>query len=199
MPRGLLLLLLAAVTATSGIACRGEAVAAQAVAGAPTAAGRAAAARPSEPQEFMESCDDLPLADKEACYARQPEELIAECERVRLHHCAPYARVHVLEERLRTLNAELLRSAASTAGSDRIGQPGEDNELAQSLSLSDRTWRAYRDAQCSLDPMIQGMSLREAPDLAEACRADMTSVRIREVEGMLSTVMEDTIDEQQTQ
>ncbi len=190
-------LLFAALLAIACAACRGEAAAApQAVPQIQKEPPAAPATGVSEPQDSMDNCDALPLSGKEACYARQPPEVIADCERMRLHHCAPYARMHALDKQLDESNRELLRVAGERYASYEANQPGYADDLAKAIAEADRAWRAYRDAQCSLDPLLQGMSRNEASDLAEACRADRTSARISELKEALSTVMEDTIDEQ---
>lgn len=147
----------------------------------------------------MESCDNLPLVNKEACYARQAPGLIAECERMRVHRCAPYARVHELEEQLKRLNVGLLQAAAEEYASYEGDQPGYVEELEQSFVAADRTWRAHREAQCKLEPFIQGMARNEAANLAEACRADKTAARVIEVKEMLSLFKDESDDEQRKQ
>ena len=193
--------LLAALLSVPVTACRGEAPSPQAASQAQAVprAPQAPAADPSAPGDSMESCDGLPLADKEACYARQAPDLMAECERMRLHHCAPYARMHESEKQLGQLNADLLQAAKKAYGSYEDSQPGYVKDLEESLADSDRTWRAYRDAHCNLDPLIQGMSRREAADLTEACRADKTAARVVEVKEMLATLKEEPNDEQRKQ
>src|SRR3546814_16791090 len=86
----------------------------------------------------MEICDNLPLVDKEACYARQAPDLMAECERMRIHRCAPYARVHGLEKQLERLNAGLLQAAAEAYASYEGDQTGYVEELERSFAAADR-------------------------------------------------------------
>lgn len=150
------------------------------------------------PRTPMEACAGLPLVDKEACYARQAPDLLAECERMRAHHCAPYAKVHELEKELGRLNVALLQSAKRVYATYEDNQPGYVKDLEQSLSEADRAWRAYRDADCALDPLIQGMSRQESVDLTEACRADKTAERVGALEERLSAFSEQTDGEQRS-
>lgn len=195
-----LLLLLAAFSAVPAASCGSEVNAAQNDPQVQTGEAQTAlvAATPP-PGDLMESCDNLPLVDKEACYARQAPDLMAECERMRTHRCAPYARVHELEEQLELLNAGLLQAAGTAYASYEGDQPGYVEELEQSFAAADRTWRAYRDAHCKLEPFVQGMARNEAANPAEACRADKTAARVIEVKEMLSIFKDETDDEQRKQ
>src|SRR3546814_12736437 len=101
---------------------------------------------------------------------------MAECERMRIHRCAPYARVHGLEKQLERLNAGLLQAAAEAYASYEGDQPGYVEELERSFAAADRTWRAHRDAHCKLEPLVQGMARHEVANRSEDPRGGKESV-----------------------
>lgn len=155
--------------------------------GPQTATDSSALASPERTAALGEGadCDAMPLADKEACYARQTPDRIAECESMRLHRCAPYAKMHESEQRLSRLNSAALDAATKEYAAYVDDDPDYLSELRRSFSEADRAWRAYLDAQCFLEPLAQGMSRSESADLSEACRADRTAARIAEVQAMM--------------
>src|SRR3546814_15934286 len=100
MRRIRLLLVRAALSATPATSCGSE-VTTQNSPRVQTGETQAAPAATTPPSgDLMEICDNLPLVDKEACYARQAPDLMAECERMRIHRCERYARVHGMEKQL---------------------------------------------------------------------------------------------------
>src|SRR3546814_14566560 len=112
MRRIRLLLVRAALSATPATSCGSE-VTTQNSPRVQTGETQAAPAATTPPSgDLMEICDNLPLVDKEACYARQAPDLIAECARMRIHRGAPYSRVHGLDNTLKRLNAGLLTAEA---------------------------------------------------------------------------------------
>lgn len=200
MPKALLMALIIGTAVFPLLSCHQGAVAAQAQDRTGKRSPDAAPESRSLPSaDTMESCDSLSLIDKEACYARQAPELIAECERIRLHRCAPYARVHELEQQLKRLNAELLKTSREVYASYDDTQPGYMAEMEQSITGADLAWRAHRDAHCNLEPLIEGMSRNEAPDLTEACRAAKTQSRISEIRDMILELKQGAGDEQHRQ
>lgn len=200
MPKAYLASLLAALGAIPAASCRGEVITAQNTAPPPESALKDAPTSVSARSgDTMENCDNLPLVQKEPCYARQPPDLVTECERMRPNHCAPYARVYALEKQLEQLNAALLQATRKAFASYEENQPGYVKDVQQLLAEADHAWRAYRDASCKLDPFIQGMSRSEAADLTEACRASTTSARVDAIEEMISKLKEDPDNEQRKQ
>lgn len=161
-------------------------------AAAPTAASGTSSDAPT-----TGDCDALPLAEKEACYARYDEAALAECERVRLYACAPYARMHKAEMQLKQINDVLLQAARKTYASYEDSQPGYVKDVEDSFAATDQAWRAYRDAQCNFEPFIQGMSRQETAGLTESCRARKTEERVGELMEMKSALFaeEETNDE----
>lgn len=126
-------------------------------------------------------CDALPLAEKEACYAGYDEGELAECEQARLYSCAPYARVHRAEVELKQVSEALLQDVRDAYTSYEDNQPGYVKDVESAYAAADSAWRAYRDAHCTLEPVVQGMSRQEAPGLTEVCRASMTETRVKEL------------------
>ena len=126
-------------------------------------------------------CDTLPRVEKEACYAEYDEAALAECERVRLHGCAPYARVHRAEAELDQVGDALLRNVRDAYASYDQNQPGYVRDVEDAYTAADRAWREYRDAQCALDPIVQGMSRQETSGLSAECRAGMTEARVKKL------------------
>lgn len=133
-------------------------------------------------------CGALPLVEKEACYASYDEGELAECEEIRLYSCAPYARVHRAEVELKQVGEVLLQEVRDTYASYEDNQPGYVKDVESAYVAADSAWRAYRDAHCALEPVVQGMSRQEAPGLTEACRASMTEARGKELKEQESTL-----------
>lgn len=151
-----------------------------------TSASTLAATRAGE--SAVEDCDSLPLAEKETCYASYDKAELTECERLRLHACAPYARVHRAEAELGKMNDALLRDLREAYASYEGDQPGYLKDVEGAYAAADRAWRAHRDAHCTLEPVVQGMSRQEAPGLTEVCRAGMTEARVKELKEQRSTL-----------
>ena len=131
--------------------------------------------------------DCLAIGDtkaRETCFAKKPDDEIAECERVRVHACKPYKEMHALEHKRVQLSQELLTKARKRYASYVEGDAAYLDDLANYLKGSDAAWIAYRDADCLLEPFVQGMSRREAPHLTEACRVERTKARIAELEAL---------------
>lgn len=139
-------------------------------------------------EQPLKNCDQPKLADMEACYARQSDEAIAACERMRPYACAPYKQVHDMEQALHQLNADVALAARKQYAGYTDNDAAYLDDLAKYLGDSDRTWRAYRDASCLLEPFAQGMARREAADLTEQCRAGRTQARIAELKELASSI-----------
>lgn len=139
----------------------------------------------------VRDCDGLPREEKEACYAEYDEAALKECERLRLHGCAPYARVYRAEAELRHVGDALLRHVRDAYASYEQNQPGYIRDVEDAYAVADSAWRDYRDAHCALDPIVQGMSRQEAPGLAADCRANMTEARVRALRKQTSLLFEE--------
>lgn len=140
MPKAYLASLLAVLAVIPAASCRGEAMTTQATAPLAESTLKDAPTSVSAPSgDTMENCDNLPLLQKEACYARQPPDLVTECERMRPNHCAPYASVYALEKQLEQLNAALLQATRKAFASYEDNQPGYFKDVEQFLAEADRT------------------------------------------------------------
>lgn len=124
------------------------------------------------------------LAEKRACLAEQDEAFIDGCERMRPMSCKPYREMHSAERAL--LQAETaFEASAQRAYRSYIGNdPAYLDDIAAHTREANTTWRAYRDAQCALEPLAQGMARGESENLAETCRLAKTKTRIAELEAL---------------
>jgi len=87
-----------------------------------------------------------------------------------------------------------IASARKAYGSYTDGDAGYLADLDATAREANRAWRAYREAQCALEPFAQGMSRDLAENLAEACRARMTRIRIDELRALYAPArMEDEL------
>lgn len=121
------------------------------------------------------------LTAKEACFAAQSDELVAQCEAIRVNACRPYGEMHRAERRLSELGVQLLAINRKRFDEYSESDPAYLDDLGALASASGQAWRAWRDAACSLEPFADGMSRREAADLTEACRAEWTEKRVSEI------------------
>ncbi|WP_249474885.1 lysozyme inhibitor LprI family protein [Luteimonas galliterrae] len=118
---------------------------------------------------------------REECFSHYRSQEIEECERAMPHACKPYKEMHALDLELDQLNARAINSVRSTYHAHTSNDAAYLSDLLDYLNSSDQAWRDYRDAECLLEPFIQGISRREAPNLTEACRAVKTRARIRDL------------------
>lgn len=129
-----------------------------------------------------QDCDGLAsLADKRVCYGEQDQASIDDCERTHPLRCKPYREMHVAERELAQVEQSSIASARKAYASYTDGDAGYLTDLDAAAREANRAWRAYREAQCALEPFAQGMSRDLAENLAEACRARMTRARIDEI------------------
>ncbi len=127
-------------------------------------------------------------AKREACFARQSDDDIAECERTRPSACRPYKDMYADERRLQALNTQLLALANKQYASNSKDDPAYLGDLARTTQDADRAWRTWRDAECTAEPFLEGMSRQEAGNLTEACRAEKTKARIDELNHLISNL-----------
>ncbi|MGN7920028.1 lysozyme inhibitor LprI family protein [Lysobacter sp. 22409] len=121
------------------------------------------------------------IEPREACFAAKSDAEIAECERVRMHACKPYKEMHALDRELIKASRDVLSRALRQYASYVGGDEAYLDDLSSRMQTSDRMWRAYRDADCRLEPFLQGMSRQEADGLSEACRVERTKARLRQL------------------
>lgn len=124
------------------------------------------------------------LLEKRACLAKQDETFIADCERMRPMSCKPYREMYSAEETLRQAEASLLQAAQQAYGSYTEDDPAYLDDLSASSREANVAWRAYREAQCALEPLAQGMARGESENLTETCRLAKTQERIAELEAL---------------
>ena len=124
------------------------------------------------------------LPEKRACFAAQDQPTIDDCERMRLLACAPYRGMEAAEKTLRQAEADLVQSARQAYRGYFVDDPAYLDDLATRARDANASWRAYRDAQCALEPLAQGMARSESENLAEACRLGKTQARIAELESL---------------
>jgi hypothetical protein len=99
-------------------------------------------------------------------------------------HCMPYREMYVAEKSLSAIESASIRSARKTYASYSEGDAAYLRDLESYAARSNRAWRAYREAQCAVEPFAQGMSRALAEDLSEACRVRMTQARIDEIKAL---------------
>lgn len=132
-----------------------------------------------------QDCDGLAsLADKRVCYGEQDQASIDDCEHTHPMRCKPYREMHVAERELAQVEQSSIASARKAYASYTDGDAGYLTDLDSAAREANRAWRAYREAQCALEPFAQGMSRDLAENLAEACRARMTRIRIDELRAL---------------
>lgn len=153
--------------------------------GSGSSTGTTSARASTEP--LPPDCDGLSsLADKRACYGKQSQTLIDECERFRPMRCKPYRDMASAERRLSDLEVASLAAARKTYATYVDGDAAYLTDLDAAAKQASDAWRAYREAQCSLEPFAQGMSRNDSEDQIEACRARMTEARIIELKALFA-------------
>ncbi len=93
-----------------------------------------------------------------------------------------------LEKRLAAQQAQIELLAPTTYASYLDGDPTYVTDLLADVRAAAAAWASYRDAHCSSDPMLQGMSRRDSTVLAEACRVQKTQARLREMQALLDAL-----------
>jgi Lysozyme inhibitor LprI len=144
----------------------------------------AADQQPQAPSEEVDCLSISTLPEKRACLAKQDAVFIDDCERMRPMACKPYRELYVAEQTLQRTEANLLQSAQQAYAGYTENDPAYLDDLAASARESNAAWRAYREAQCALEPFAQGMSRSESENLAEACRLAKTQARIAELDAL---------------
>lgn len=149
---------------------------------------------PANPQAEAASADCFAVGDvaaREACFSRVGEQELVECERLKPNACRPYRDMHAEGQKLSRLTAEAQTFSRKVYASYAEGDQAYLDDLAKGLRDADSAWQAHRDAECRVQPFIEGMSRSEAVDLTEACRLDMTRARIAELEAVVARLKEE--------
>ena len=115
------------------------------------------------------------ISEREKCFALSED--FKTCPDTDLR-CAPYRTMYVLDRKLQSLNDEILGLVRRRYASYSENDPAYLKDLTAYYDASDRAWKSSRDADCALEPFLQGMSRPETADLTEACRVDRTKARI---------------------
>lgn len=89
---------------------------------------------------------------------------------------------------MRAIESEIVKMSAVAYGSYLADDPEYVKDIENYLNESEKAWISYRDAQCQLEPYINGMSRREISNIAEQCKLERTERRISELKGLLATV-----------
>lgn len=132
--------------------------------------------------DTSQDCDGIAsLVEKRACYGKQDQSSIDDCERIHPMRCKPYQEMHLAERELTEVEQSATASARNAYASYVDGDAAYLNDLEASAREANQAWRAFREAQCSLEPFAQGMSRDLSEHLAEACRVRMTRARIEEL------------------
>jgi hypothetical protein len=143
--------------------------------------------KPAQPSadDAPQDCDGIAsLVDKRSCYEKQDQASIDECEHTHPMRCKPYREMHLAERQLTEVEQSSIASAQKTYASYADGDAAYLNDLDAAAREANRAWRAYREAQCILEPFAQGMSRDLSEHLAEACRVRMTRARIDEIKAL---------------
>lgn len=156
--------------------------------------GCATAARPTAnvavtsvaPEEDCFAVGDIKA--RELCFSKKSDDEISECERMRPFACKPYREMHRLDQELDGLNRDLSARTQKQYASYTKDDTAYLGDLSAYLGASSKAWAVSRDADCLLEPFVQGMSRREAGDLTEACRVERTQARIAQIKEWLSTL-----------
>lgn len=154
----------------------------------PTSAQTALSPAPVVAQQLLREEPDCfaisTLPEKRVCLAQQDQAFIDDCERMRPMACKPYRDLYFAEQTLQQTQTHLLHTAKRAYASYTENDPAYLDDLATYAQASNTAWRAYRDAQCALEPFAQGMSRAESEHLAEACRLAKTQARIAELDAL---------------
>lgn len=124
------------------------------------------------------------LPEKRACLAKQDEAFIDDCERMRPMSCRPYREMHSAERALLQAETAFVKSAQRAYRSYIGNDPAYLDDIAAHSREANSAWRSYRDAQCALEPLAQGMARGESENLAETCRLAKTKTRMAELEAL---------------
>lgn len=89
---------------------------------------------------------------------------------------------------MRAIESEIVKMSEVAYGSYLADDPEYVKDIENYLNESDKAWTSYRDAQCQLEPYVNGMSRREISNIAELCKLERTGHRISELKGLLTTV-----------
>lgn len=124
------------------------------------------------------------VRDREACVLALPKD---QCKAIG-PACTSLQQARVQDAALAHLEQDILaRSKTRYAG--YLADDAEYlSDLQASFSSSSAAWRAYRDAYCQAEPLVQGMSRDEQQALALDCRLRLTRERIAQLEQLAKAI-----------
>lgn len=124
--------------------------------------------------------------------AHTPVESEARANATSAHSCESESpackRMESAAIEMRAIENEIVKMSAAAYSSYLADDPEYIKDIESYLSESDKAWTSYRDAQCQLEPYINGMSRREISNIAEQCKLERTEHRISELKELLTTV-----------
>lgn len=140
-------------------------------------------------QETSNDCFTIgDVAGREACFARMSAQELAECAKFKPLACVPYRDMQAENKKVESLMAEIAGLSRKTYASYAQEDAAYLDDLMKGLKDADLAWKNHRDAHCLLEPFLDGMARREAGDLTEACRLDLTRKRVSELEAIVSSL-----------
>jgi uncharacterized protein YecT (DUF1311 family) len=92
--------------------------------------------------------------------------------------------MYAAERELAEVERASIASARRAYADYTEGDAGYLSDLDATARRANAAWRAYREAQCALEPFAQGMTRDLSEDLTEACRVRMTRSRIDELKAL---------------
>lgn len=94
------------------------------------------------------------------------------------------------EKALQRLNSEMISLVKDKYASYAAEDPAYVQDLIRYLAGEDAAWRKHRDAKCTLDPFLDGMTRRESYALTLQCQVDATKQRSEAVRSEIARVKE---------
>ncbi len=101
------------------------------------------------------------------------------------HECQPQ---QIAEAKVHAIEIEIIATSARVYESYLTDDPNYVKDIESYLQKSSEAWLRYRDAECEIEPYINGMSRREMSSIAEQCKLERTKLRISELEALLTTL-----------
>lgn len=122
--------------------------------------------------------------DRDACLLALPE---AACRKLG-KACLSLRDARARGDTLAQLEKNIISKARARYASYAADDPAYLDDMEKSFTAASQAWRAYRDAYCQAEPMVQGMSRDEQQALAEDCAANVTRARIAQLEQLARAI-----------
>lgn len=131
------------------------------------------------------ACSGLGAAkDREACLLALPE---AKCKKLG-PACMSLRGARSLEDTLTKLEKDIVSKARTRYASYAADDSAYLDDLQANFVAASKAWRAYRDAYCQAEPMVEGMSRSELEPLVADCQATLTRERIGQLEKLAGAI-----------